>query len=271
MKLKPAIGGSLTVWFLVLLFLEAVRPLRTPSQEKFRRLGTNGLIAGVTAILLLLCESPFTSRLSRRVKKNKLGLLNQLKLPEPLRVSFTVVLLDYGLYLWHVINHKLPLLWRFHIVHHIDLDLDASTAVRFHFGEMAISVLWRLMQIRVIGVNPIGLLVWQTLLMFSILFHHSNVKLPAAWEKWLNLFIVTPRMHGIHHSVLQKETDSNWSSGLTIWDKLHGTFRSFDPPNKIVIGVPAYREKENLVSMLALPFKKQRPTWQFNDEEQVKQ
>ena len=116
-----------------------------------------------------------------------------------------------------------------------------------------------------------GLLVWQTLLMFSILFHHSNVKLPAAWEKWLNLFIVTPRMHGIHHSVLQKETDSNWSSGLTIWDKLHGTFRSFDPPNKIVIGVPAYREKENLVSMLALPFKKQRPTWQFNDEEQVKQ
>jgi sterol desaturase/sphingolipid hydroxylase (fatty acid hydroxylase superfamily) len=125
-----------------------------------------------------------------------------------------------------VLTHRVPLLWRFHLVHHVDLDLDASTALRFHFGELLFSVPWRAAQVIVIGVSPTSYLVWQGLVFFSILFHHSNVALPIKLERWVVRFVVTPRMHGIHHSVVRGETDANWSSGLALWDWLHGTFRA---------------------------------------------
>jgi sterol desaturase/sphingolipid hydroxylase (fatty acid hydroxylase superfamily) len=178
-------------------------------------------------------------------------------------VALAVLLMDYTLYLWHVLTHRLPLLWRFHVVHHVDLDLDASTALRFHAGELAISTAWRAGQVLLIGVSPLSLFFWQTFLLLSILFHHSNVRLPFATERWLNHLIVTPRMHGIHHSIVQEETNSNWSSGLTIWDRLHGTLRLNVPQAEITIGVPAYREPEEvrLMEILKLPFEKQRPTW----------
>jgi sterol desaturase/sphingolipid hydroxylase (fatty acid hydroxylase superfamily) len=101
--------------------------------------------------------------------------------------------------------------------------------------------------------------------MLSILFHHSNVRLPAGLEGGLSRFVVTPRMHGIHHSTVREETDSNWSSGLTLWDRLHGTLRLDVPQGGIDIGVPAYREPREvgLTSMLALPFGGQRPTWRL--------
>jgi len=151
------------------------------------------------------------------------------------------------------------------VVHHVDLDLDASTAIRFHAGEMAISILWRLLQIRFLGISPLGLQLWRALLMGSILFHHSNIRLPIAIERTLNGFVVTPRMHGIHHSVVEGETNSNWSSGLTIWDKLHGTYRNDVPQDQIIIGVPAYQQKQDvgLRSMLSLPFVHQPPSWNF--------
>jgi sterol desaturase/sphingolipid hydroxylase (fatty acid hydroxylase superfamily) len=176
-----------------------------------------------------------------------------------------VVLLDYTLYIWHVLTHRLALLWRFHLVHHVDLDMDASTALRFHFGELALSIPWRAAQIMLIGVSPLSLSVWQTLLLLSIQFHHSNVRLPIRTERRLNRFIVTPRMHGIHHSIVPEEADSNWSSGLTIWDRLHGTLRLNVPQDEIVIGVPAYRDPEEaqLETVLVMPFEEQHPSWQL--------
>ncbi|HEX8336525.1 MAG TPA: sterol desaturase family protein, partial [Pyrinomonadaceae bacterium] len=187
------------------------------------------------------------------------------RLPAWLEAAAAVVLLDYTLYLWHVLTHRSPRLWRFHVVHHIDLDLDATTALRFHFAELALSAPWRAAQILAIGVSPLALSVWQTLLMLSVLFHHSNVRLPVALERKLNLLVVTPRMHGIHHSAVRAETDSNWSSGLTLWDRLHGTLRLDVPQAGIDIGVPAYRDPREvgLASMLALPFGEERPTWRL--------
>jgi sterol desaturase/sphingolipid hydroxylase (fatty acid hydroxylase superfamily) len=166
-----------------------------------------------------------------------------------------------------VLVHRVPWLWRFHKVHHVDLDLDASTALRFHFGEMAISTIWRAAQVRALGVSPLALSVWQTALLLSILFHHSNVELPLALERRLGRFIVTPRMHGIHHSIVREETDSNWSSGLTIWDRLHGTLRLGIPQEEITIGVPSYRDPREVVlpEVLRMPFRKQRPTWCLPD------
>lgn len=271
MKLKSILGISLTVWFLLLLAGEAKRPLRKSTEPKTARVARNAAIAALSGVLLQLTEAPLTAWLSRRVEKRRLGLLNQAPMPSILRAIASIALLDYTLYLWHVISHKIPLLWRFHVVHHIDLDLDASTALRFHFGEMAISVFWRLMQIRLLGINPPHLLAWQNFLMFCILFHHSNVRLPTGTETRLNRFLVTPRMHGIHHSVIEEETNSNWSSGLTVWDKLHGTFRPFSEDSSVVIGVPAYQKESEttLEAMIKLPFEEQKQVWQYDGAAQI--
>nr|MBA2647655.1 sterol desaturase family protein [Pyrinomonadaceae bacterium] len=173
----------------------------------------------------------------------------------------------YTLYVWHVLTHRVPFLWRFHVAHHVDLDMDATTALRFHFAELAVSVAWRAGQVVVIGVSPLSFSVWQTALFLSIMFHHSNVRLPLGFERRLNKLIVTPRMHGIHHSTIRAETDANWSSGLTVWDWLHGTLRLNVPQQEIIIGVPAYREPEDVAfgDVLAMPFHSQRSTWRFPD------
>lgn len=254
---------SLTAWVLGLLLWESQRPLRSDCQNKGERIARNLGLAIVSGVFLQLVEAPIIAWLCQRVQNGKLGLLNIVRLPKWLKALASILLLDYTLYLWHVLNHKVPLLWRFHLVHHIDLDLDQSTALRFHFGEMLISILWRMMQIRVFGVDRFSLACWQVFLMFCILFHHANVRLPLAFEAAVNRYIVTPRMHGLHHSVVKSETDSNWSSGLTIWDKIHGTCVSFEPPHKVAVGVPAYRDRSEakLVKVLSLPFCKQRNAW----------
>jgi sterol desaturase/sphingolipid hydroxylase (fatty acid hydroxylase superfamily) len=156
-----------------------------------------------------------------------------------------------------------PVLWRFHAVHHIDLDLDTSTAVRFHFGELAVSTPWRVAQVLLIGASPLTLSIWQTGLLMSILFHHSNVQLPISMERRIGRVFVTPRMHGIHHSQVRDETDSNWSSGLTLWDWLHGTLRLNVPQRAIAIGVPAFSDPADvtLAKMIALPFEPQKRYW----------
>src|SRR5205085_1488143 len=212
-----------------------------------------------------LAEVPVVQPLAELVERCRWGLLQRLALPAWLEVILGVALLDYTLYVWHVLTHRVPFLWRFHVVHHIDLDLDASTALRFHFGELFISVIWRAAQIVVIGVSPFAFAAWQAFLFPSILFHHSNVKIPPELEKKLGNFVVTPRMHGIHHSIERSETDSNWSSGLTIWDFLHGTLKTDVPQDEIIIGVPAYREADEVVltEILSMPFEEQRSTWQL--------
>ena len=248
----PLVAGA----FGALVWLERRRPLRRSVESKWTRDARNLAVAGVAAVALQLAERPVTRRLTALVERRKLGLLQQLRLPRPLEIALAVVLLDYTLYVWHVLTHRVPWLWRFHLVHHADLDLDASTALRFHFGELICSVAWRGAQVSVIGVSPQSLAAWQSLLFVSILFHHSNVRLPVAAERRLNLFIVTPRMHGIHHSLVREERDANWSSGLALWDRLHGTLKLNVPQDEITIGVPGYREAEELglVELLKLPF-----------------
>lgn len=203
--------------------------------------------------------------LAASVERRGWGVVNLTGLPVWAEVALAFVLLDYTLYVWHVLTHRVPWLWHFHVVHHADLDMDASSALRFHFGELVISVPRRAGQIFLIGVSPLSLVVWQSILFVMILFHHSNARLPIGVERGLNLLIVTPRMHGIHHSIIRDETDSNWSSGLTLWDWLHGTLRLNVPQKEITIGVPAYRApgETSLLKMLKLPFTKQRPSWQL--------
>ncbi len=250
-----------------LVWLETKRPLRRSRESKLTRSGRNLAVAGLAALALRLTEKPVATRLAGLVEEKNLGLLKIVRLPQWLEIVLAVVLMDYTLYLWHVLTHKAPFLWRFHLVHHVDLDLDASTAVRFHFGELVISVIWRAAQILVIGVAPHSLKAWQMFLFPSILFHHSNLRLPESLDKRLQRFIVTPRLHGIHHSIVRAETDSNWSSGLTVWDRLHGTFRNDVSPEEIIIGVPAFQDRDEVVltEIMPLPFENQKNDWQLPD------
>ncbi len=265
-KVPSWLGGALVLGaFGALVWLERRRPLRAERESKLARSARNLAVAAAGAAAIRLTEAPLAARLTALVERRRWGLLKLVRLPVWFEVAAAVVLLDYTLYLWHVLTHKVPGLWRFHVVHHIDLDLDATTALRFHFAELAVSAPWRAAQIVVIGVSPLGLSVWQTLLLLSILFHHSNARLPVGLERRLNLFVVTPRMHGIHHSSVKEETNSNWSSGLAVWDRLHGTLRLDVPQDEIEIGVPAYRDPREvgLASVLALPFRAERPTWRL--------
>jgi sterol desaturase/sphingolipid hydroxylase (fatty acid hydroxylase superfamily) len=261
-----ALGG-----FAALVWLEKRRPLRREVESKFVRNSRNLAVAGFAALALQISEKPVAARLAKLVERKNLGLLKIVRLPKWLEIVLAVVLMDYTLYLWHVLTHKTPFLWRFHLVHHVDLDLDASTAIRFHFGELVISVLWRSAQILVIGVSPGALSAWQMFLFPSILFHHSNLRLSKNLEKTLQNFIVTPRLHGIHHSIIHEETNSNWSSGLTVWDKIHGTFRNDVPQDEIIIGVPAYQNPDEIIlsKILPLPFQEQKNDWQLPEADSV--
>jgi sterol desaturase/sphingolipid hydroxylase (fatty acid hydroxylase superfamily) len=255
------VGGA----FCGLLWLERRRPLRRAVEPKLWRNARNLAVAALSAAAIQVAEQPVTRPLTVLVERRRWGLLKRLALPAWLEVLLAVALLDYTLYVWHVLVHKVPFLWRFHQPHHVDLDLDTSTALRFHFAEMVASVPWRAAQVVGIGVSPLALSVWQTAALVEILFYHSNVELPLGVERWLCRLVVTPRMHGIHHSIVPDETGSNWSSGLTLWDWLHGTLRLNVPQDDITIGVPAYRRPEEvtLPRVLAMPFGEQRDSWRL--------
>ena len=231
-----------------LVGMEIFRALRRERREpKVVHHARNLALASGALLVMQWVEKPFAMRLSARAERLELGLAPRLTKSRTGRLLLSVILLDYGLYVWHVLTHKVPLLWRFHLVHHVDLDLDASTAVRFHFGEMLLSVPWRLAQIRVVGASPRALSIWQTFLLVSILFHHSNVRLPVKLERFLSYIIMTPRLHSTHHELRIENTNSNWSSGLSIWDLLHGTYKW--QRAQAPIGVPAFQD----VADVALP------------------
>lgn len=250
---------------LVLFLLEFVVVLRTLRYNKWQRWFHNVAmsIIGLPAARLLLL--PLTFYYASLCEQWHVGLLNWFELPFWLTSILGVLLLDYGIYLWHRLNHVIPFLWRFHNVHHADQDMDISTAIRFHFGEMLLSIPFRLVVITASGVPPVLLLIYEIIFEAATLFHHSNIKLPLILERVLAFIIITPRQHGIHHSIVQQETNSNYGTVFNWWDKLHSTSRRNIPQNKIIIGVPGIRDaKENRVGpLLLLPFKKRQPEWKL--------
>ncbi len=252
-KLGPIVVGTA---FTLLWLLERKRPLRAAVEPVRRRQARNAVFAALAAATVHVAERPIVDPLARAVERRRWGLLPQLGLPRWAETAAALALLDYTLYVWHVLVHRVPALWRFHAVHHVDLDLDASTAVRFHAGELTISVPWRAMQVACIGVSRRDLKLWQQALLVSVFFHHSNLRLPVPLERALACLVVTPRLHGIHHSNREEIRDANWSSGLTIWDWLHGTLRTDVPQAAITIGVEAYPAPDDvtLPRALAMPF-----------------
>ena len=179
-------------------------------------------------------------------------------MPGAVRVVLGFLLLDYTLYLWHWLNHRSPLLWRFHAVHHVDLDLDTTTGVRFHVGELALAACFRAAQVLLLGVDAATLRIWQRLLFVSVIFHHSNLELPSEVERLLAALVVTPRMHGIHHSTRAHEAESNYSSLLSCWDRLHRRLRLGAPEAAVTIGVAGFSDpgEVTLERSVLLPFRR---------------
>lgn len=249
--------------FLLLAVLERSFPLRPRTEKDVPHVARNLFLGALAAVVATLLQGVLLLPVSRAVEQHRLGLLPLLPLPRWAAVAAAVLLLDYTLWHWHRWNHHVRWLWRFHNVHHVDRDLDASTALRFHFGEMALSVPYRAAQVLVIGADARALSVWTGLLFISILFHHSNLRLPGRVERVLVRAVVTPRMHGIHHSERPGEVHTNYASLLTVWDALHRTLLLEVPQHTVVIGVPGYRDRRLLgaAALLALPFRAQREYW----------
>ena len=163
------------------------------------------------------------------------------------------VLLDAWLYVWHRANHVLPVLWRFHELHHLDETLDASTALRFHFGEVIASSLLRVVVIVLLGVPLTSVLLFETLVAMAAIFHHSNLRLPAAFERVLAWVIVTPSIHWVHHRAKRADTDSNYATVLSVWDWLFGTRSATVRTADMQMGVEGVRDL-GFVGLVVRPF-----------------
>ena len=244
-------------WLAGLILWEKRRGLRRTSDNKLHRDLRNLTIGASAGVVMQFCELPVAFTLAQHAELHGWGVVQTLPLPPLARTAISVALLDYTLYWWHYFTHRVPFLWRFHRVHHVDREMDATTAIRFHFGEIAISVLFRAGQVALIGPTPFAVAAWQVFLFLCILFHHANVCLPLAVERRVARFVMTPRLHGIHHSIQPNEVNSNWSSGFTVWDWLHGTLRTAVPQDSIVIGVSGFRDAQSqrLDNSLLLPFR----------------
>lgn len=254
-------GIVLFVLFIILFFFQRKWELRKATQPLVKRSIINFLVSIPSFTLLRFVFLPLMVGIAIRNETWQWGLLYLIDADQYVKLLIAFMILDYTNYCWHMLNHKLPFLWRFHLVHHSDPDLDITTALRFHFGEMIGSVFFRGAFVLLSGASPLQVLLYEVIFEAATQFHHSNWSLPYKFEKILNWLIVTPRMHGIHHSIIKNETDSNYSVIFSFWDRIHQTIRLNISQDAVITGVPTYNNPSELTVwyLLKLPFTRMRP------------
>lgn len=192
-------------------------------------------------------------------EQNGFGLFPLLGLPVWLAGILAFVILDFAVWLEHVVSHKWPLLWRIHRMHHADKGFDLTTALRFHPIEIVLSMVWKAAIVVALGAPPLAVLIFEIVLNGAAMFNHANLKLPAGVDRWLRLVVVTPDMHRTHHSTDPRETDSNYGFNLAVWDRLFSTYthRPRKGEEAIEIGLSQYRDDKpaSLFWALMLPFR----------------
>ena len=199
----------------------------------------NLAVALFNTIVLGLAFGSITVAVADWAAQSAFGLLHLADFTAPMRFALALILLDGWMYLWHRANHAIPVLWRFHRMHHSDRHVDVTSATRFHLGEHLGSAVLRLGVIALLGVEVWQLLVYDTLVIAITQFHHADISL-GRWDRRLRWLIVTPTMHKVHHSDWQPETDSNYSTVLSVWDRLAGTFRMRAHPGTITFGLAEF-------------------------------
>ena len=267
--MRPAIWTVISVGSaLGLLFLlERVLPLRARTTGIVARLFVNLVMSALAFVVAAILVRPATIGAMGWSAEAPFGLMHVLNLPSAARFIVGFLWMDLTFYWWHVANHRIRFLWRFHNVHHIDPDLDVSTGFRFHFGEVAMSVVFRVLQVALVGISALPFAAYEAVFQMNTLFHHSNVRLPIRLERLLSKILVTPRMHGIHHSQVRRETHSNYGVVFPWWDRLHRTLGLNVPQPQIKIGVPGYSSPDDnrFMNVLLMPFRKQREYWPGDD------
>jgi sterol desaturase/sphingolipid hydroxylase (fatty acid hydroxylase superfamily) len=254
---KPA----LTVACLALFWSwESIWPFFAPSRQRLRHGGHNIALAVFNTLVLSLVFGAATVGAAHWAASRHFGLLHQLPLAWPARLLLALLLLDAWLYVWHRLNHHIPLLWRFHRVHHADDAMDVTTATRFHLGELSAAAVLRLGLIPLLGIEVTHLLVHETLVVAATMFHHANISL-GRWDAPLRWVIVTPFMHKVHHSHYRPETNSNYSVLFSWWDRLASTFRTRDDYATLKMGLDEFDGDrwQTFLGMLRTPLVNVRP------------
>ena len=243
--------ATMTIW-------ELLAPRRTLTTSKTVRWFANLAIIFLNATVVRLGFPLLPVGLALLAQEKGWGLLNSFDTPYWSAVVAGVILLDLVIYLQHVMFHAVPVLWRLHMMHHADLDFDVTTGLRFHPVEITLSGCIKLAAVLVFGSPAIAVLIFELLLNTTSMFNHGNIRFPLSIDRLLRLIIVTPEMHRVHHSVVIKETNSNFGFNFPWWDRLLGTYREQPTAGHrgMTIGLSQFRDPGRLTLpwMLVLPF-----------------
>ena len=234
---------------LVLVALwELARPRRRLTHPRWLRWYANLGLAAFNTTLVWLLVPLVPVALAVIAESRGWGLLNLVELPFWLEVLLAVIVLDFAIYLQHVVFHAVPALWRLHRMHHADLDFDVTTGARFHPVEILLSVAIKLAAVALIGAPAAAVLIFEILLNATSMFNHGNLRMPAWLDRMLRWIVVTPDMHRVHHSDIPAETDSNFGFNLPWWDRLFGTYRAQPRLGHegMTIGLDRFRQREDL-------------------------
>ncbi len=242
----------MTVW-------ESFSPRRERVASRWRRSLNNLLLVVMASLIVRVIPALSAVAAADWAARSHFGLLNQVHAPGWLTGLVALIALDLLIYGQHVATHRLPILWRFHRVHHADLDLDATSGVRFHPVEILLSMGVKVIAVSLLGAAYEAVLIFEITLNATSVFNHGNVRLPAWYDRALRWIIVTPDMHRVHHSIRPEETHSNFGFNLPWWDRLFRTYRAqpHDPHEHLTLGVPQLRtmpETTPFVAMLLMPF-----------------
>ena len=256
---EPLVRFGFFFGILILMAVwEGLAPRRPLQTSKSMRWFSNLGIVFIDTITLRLLVSFSAIDTAIFAEKAGWGLLNNVSLFYWLKVIIGVVALDLAIYLQHAMFHGLPILWRLHMMHHSDLDFDTTTGVRFHPIEILLSMGIKMVVVFLVGISALGVLMFEVLLNATSLFNHGNVRLATSIDRVLRFFIVTPEMHRVHHSVIIRETNSNFGFNLPWWDRLFGTYK--DQPAaghlEMTIGLSHFRDPKRVTLpwLLILPF-----------------
>ncbi len=242
----------------VMVSWEVLIPRRRLTTSKVRRWLANLCVVVIDVVIIRLLFAAGAVGAALLATEQNWGLLNHMAWPIWIEAILAVIALDFTLYLQHVMFHAVPVFWRFHMMHHADLDCDVTTGLRFHPMEVTLSMLIKFAAIAVLGPSPQAVLAFEVLLNATSMFNHSNVRMPAAVDRALRWLIVTPDMHRVHHSILFKETNTNFGFNLPWWDRLLGTYRPQPEGGHeaMTLGLKQFRDPARLTLMgiLLLPF-----------------
>lgn len=245
--------------FFIMAVWELISPRRQLIIPKLLRWGNNLALVFLNSFILRLLFPAAAVGMAAFANQQGWGVFNYFDVPLIVAAILSVVIMDAIIYLQHVMVHAVPALWRLHRVHHADPDFDVTTGSRFHPLEIILSMLIKFAVIIVLGPPVVAVIVFEILLNATAMFNHSNVRLNLTLDKYLRLFVVTPDMHRVHHSVEADETNSNFGFNLPWWDRLFGTYRAQPRAGheKMAIGIHQYNRPEQvswLHKMLLLPF-----------------